>query len=100
MIAAVNRVAEGFYGRPTPMRDTAQVKIHLLGRDGWKKTEVKSRDFIAPRNLVIPRAPVDSPRAVFGATAIARQDFRLVKDAEIRDHKTNTVRREYWYEEI
>lgn len=75
------------------MRDSSQVRLHLLGRDGWKRTELKPRGFMAARNLAVPRA-------VFGATAIARQDFRLVKDAEIRDHKTNTVRREYWYEEI
>lgn len=79
------------------------VRVHLKRQNGWSMVRVEPADFPGPRSYIMPErqeryyglgAPSDAVPA-----SINRVDFELVKTMSITDHRTNTTKTEFWYEE-
>lgn len=85
------------------MREAETCKVHLVKRGGWTRTVVEPSSNNRSDTLRVPeyaRDVVTGRETPNNSEPIRSVDFRLVKEAEIRDHKTGTIRKEYWYEEV
>jgi hypothetical protein len=78
-----------------------EVKVHLMGHEGWTKTERRRAVEVAGRHLYIPEAQqsVYRPGHPMETPSIVTRRFLLVKEAQVVDYKKNELRRELWFEE-